>query len=105
MIHVKKLNHHFILGKKGQKTTLTVLKDISFEVDKGEIVTVVGKSGSGKSTLLNLISGFIRPTDGEIWIDKKKVTDFTEAEFADYINSYFSWDLSGCYYSVGYASC
>ncbi|OZU88926.1 ABC transporter ATP-binding protein [Virgibacillus indicus] len=84
MIHVKKLNHHFILGKKGQKATLPVLKDISFEVDKGEIVTVVGKSGSGKSTLLNLISGFIRPTDGEIWIDNKKVTDFTEAEFADY---------------------
>lgn len=84
MITIKNISHHFTLGKKGQKTTLPVLKDISFQVGKGEIVTVVGKSGSGKSTLLNLISGFIHPSEGEVWIDNQQVTDFTEVEFADF---------------------
>lgn len=84
MINVKQLSHDFILGKKKQQTKLPVLKEISFQVDKGEIVSIVGKSGSGKSTLLNLISGFIRPTGGEIWIQEQNVTDKTEAEFADF---------------------
>ncbi|MBR3118167.1 ABC transporter ATP-binding protein [Oceanobacillus profundus] len=84
MITVNQLSHHFILGKKKQETTLSVLQDISFQVNKGEIVTIVGKSGSGKSTLLNLISGFIRPTEGGIWINDQQVSDLTEAEFADF---------------------
>ncbi|MFD1850874.1 ABC transporter ATP-binding protein [Oceanobacillus bengalensis] len=84
MIQVKHLNHHFELGKKEKKTRLTVLENINLCVEKGEIVTIVGKSGSGKSTLLNLISGFIRPVEGEIWIDGKEVSHFTEAEFADF---------------------
>ncbi|MEN2768820.1 ABC transporter ATP-binding protein [Ornithinibacillus xuwenensis] len=84
MITVKQISHHFELGKKGQKTILPVLNDITFQVDKGEIVSIVGKSGSGKSTLLNLISGFIRPTKGEIRIKEEVVTDFSEAKFADF---------------------
>ncbi|WP_284140801.1 MULTISPECIES: ABC transporter ATP-binding protein [unclassified Virgibacillus] len=84
MINVKKLSHQFVLGKRGNQTTLPILQDISFHVNKGEIVTVVGKSGSGKSTLLNLISGFIRPTQGEIWIADQQVSQFSEAEFADF---------------------
>ncbi|GGB47696.1 ABC transporter ATP-binding protein YtrE [Lentibacillus populi] len=84
MITVKQLSHHFEVGKKGQKTILPVLKDISFHVEKGEIVAIVGKSGSGKSTLLNLISGFIQPSEGEIWINDQRVTGFTEAQFADF---------------------
>src|SRR5690606_25306393 len=69
---------------KGRKTILPVLKDINMEVRRGEIVSVVGKSGSGKSTLLNLISGFIRPTEGEIWMEGQIVSDLSEAKFADF---------------------
>lgn len=83
MIQVSGLSHDFVLGKKNQRTTLSVLKDITLQVEKGEIVTVVGKSGSGKSTLLNLISGFIRPTKGDIRIDGNHVSDFSESAFAD----------------------
>nr|WP_246521610.1 MULTISPECIES: ABC transporter ATP-binding protein [Ornithinibacillus] len=72
------------MGKKGKKTIVPVLKNISMEVHKGEIVSVVGKSGSGKSTLLNLISGFIRAKEGEIWIDGNLVSDYSEAKFADF---------------------
>lgn len=84
MINVNQITHHFVLGKKDNKTIVPVLKNISFQVKHGEIVTIVGRSGSGKSTLLNLISGFIHPTEGEIIIEDKKVSDFNETEFADF---------------------
>ena len=84
MITIKNLSHQFEIGKKGNKTIIPVLKDVSLEVGKGEIVTVVGRSGSGKSTLLNLVSGFIRPTEGEIIIDGTAVTELSESKFADF---------------------
>lgn len=84
MITVQNVSHDFEIGKKGRKTIIPVLKDVSFTVNKGEIVTIVGRSGSGKSTLLNLISGFIHPKHGEIMINGAKVTDMNEAKFADF---------------------
>ena len=84
MITIKNISHDFVIGKKGRQTILPVLKDISFSVEMGEIVTIVGRSGSGKSTLLNLVSGFIHPKEGEIWISGEKVSDFNESKFADF---------------------
>ncbi|MDQ1146371.1 acetoin utilization transport system ATP-binding protein [Bacillus sp. SORGH_AS 510] len=84
MITIKDLSHDFVIGKKGRQTIIPVLRDISFTIEKGEIVTIVGRSGSGKSTLLNLISGFIHPIVGEIWMDGKKVSDFNETKFAEF---------------------
>ena len=48
---------------------LEVLKNINFSVKKGEIIAIVGPSGSGKSTLLNIISGLIKPTEGNIVVN------------------------------------
>ncbi|MDZ5474309.1 ABC transporter ATP-binding protein [Bacillus sp. 31A1R] len=84
MIQIINVSHDFEIGKKGKQATISVLKNISFSVQKGEIVTLVGRSGSGKSTLLNLISGFIRPKEGEIWMNGTKVTDLNEMKFADF---------------------
>jgi len=84
MISIKNLSHDFEIGKKGKKTIIPVLRDVTFEVGKGEIVTIVGRSGSGKSTLLNLVSGFIRPAQGEIIIDGVAASTMNESKFADF---------------------
>lgn len=49
-----------------QARSLTVLKDVSLSVEKGELVVLLGPSGCGKSTILNLLAGFIQPDQGEI---------------------------------------
>jgi putative ABC transport system ATP-binding protein len=48
---------------------LTILDNVSFEVDAGATVAIAGASGSGKTTLLGLLAGLDRPTKGEIWLD------------------------------------
>lgn len=50
------------------------IKDISLDIFRGEIVTLVGPSGCGKSTLLSIIAGLIKPTSGNVYINDKKVT-------------------------------
>lgn len=52
---------------------LTVLDDITFEVNKSEFVCIVGKSGAGKTTLINLILGLEKPTSGEVFLDGENV--------------------------------
>lgn len=52
----------------------TAVKDISLSVKKGEIISLIGHSGCGKSTLMNTISGMIKPTQGEVYANDKKVT-------------------------------
>ena len=46
---------------------VTAIKDISFDIREGEIRAIIGPNGAGKSSLLNVINGFYRPQDGEIW--------------------------------------
>lgn len=51
-----------------------VIKDISFTVKKGEVVTLLGESGCGKSSILNLVGGFIFPDEGKVLVNEKVVT-------------------------------
>ena len=55
--------------------THEVLKDISFSVDSGEVVTIIGSSGSGKSTLLRCVNLLEKPTSGEILYNGKNILD------------------------------
>ena len=59
-----------------------VLKNISFEVEKGELLTLIGKSGSGKSTLLYILSTMDRDYNGQLFIDNELMTNKTIDELA-----------------------
>jgi putative ABC transport system ATP-binding protein len=59
---------------------VTALEDITLEVTRGEMVSIIGPSGSGKSTLLNLIGGLDQPTSGEIHIDGQSIARLTDDE-------------------------
>lgn len=76
-----RVNH---LYKSYQTGTVTyeVLKDVSFEVKRGEFVAVMGPSGSGKTTLLNCISCFIPHDKGEILLDGKDLSKLKERQIA-----------------------
>lgn len=67
------------------------LKNISFEVNKGELVAIIGKSGSGKSTLLNILGLLDKQTDGDYYIDGKKVSSIPEREKAKLRNSHIGF--------------
>ncbi|MDA0992410.1 MAG: ATP-binding cassette domain-containing protein [Proteobacteria bacterium] len=58
--------------------TLTILSDVSFTIDKGDSVAIVGASGAGKSTLLALLAGLDLPSKGEIWLDGNNLTNLDE---------------------------
>lgn len=55
-----------------------ILKNISTKINIGDFITIIGPNGTGKSTFLNLISGQIKPTSGDIFIDNQKVTHQSE---------------------------
>ncbi|MEK7142476.1 MAG: ATP-binding cassette domain-containing protein, partial [Patescibacteria group bacterium] len=53
----------------GKKEEFWALKDINFEVNKGEIIGIIGRNGAGKSTLLKILSKITPPTEGEIYLN------------------------------------
>lgn len=69
------LKDYLIQMLKGQITyrKLYALKNISFDVYRGEIVGIIGTNGSGKSTILKIVSGALKPTEGRIDVDRRKV--------------------------------
>jgi putative ABC transport system ATP-binding protein len=67
--------------RKG-KVEITALKDVSFSVDEGTYLSIVGKSGSGKSTLLNLVGGLDRPSSGRIGVNGKDLSDMSRYQLA-----------------------
>ena len=67
---------------KEGKDEFNAVDDISFSVEKGEFVAVVGASGSGKSTLMHMIGGVDRPTSGKIFIDGKEINTMDNNKLA-----------------------
>jgi putative ABC transport system ATP-binding protein len=71
----------------GRDVEVPALRGVSFVVERGDYVAIVGSSGSGKSTLLNLLGALDRPTDGAVRYDGRDVREMTDPELADLRNT------------------
>ena len=67
-------------------TEQLVVKDFNLEVKQGECIAIVGPSGSGKSTLINMIIGFLPPTEGQVYIDGKAISELDRSEYRHHIS-------------------
>ena len=64
--------------------SVSVLRNINFDIDPGERIAIVGKSGSGKTTLVNLITGIDRPTQGDIVVQGQSITSLSQNALAQW---------------------
>lgn len=65
---------------EGKRARVTALKEINLKVNQGEIYGIIGYSGAGKSTLIRLINMLEKPTEGEIWVDDKRMDKLNNSE-------------------------
>lgn len=80
MLEVKNITKIY---SEGQENEFKALKGVSFQIQDGEFVAIMGPSGSGKSTLMHILGALDTPTSGEYLLDNKDVSTFTEDELAD----------------------
>ncbi len=80
ILKVEKLKKVYSTRFGGQ--TVTALRNVSFEVEQGEFVAIMGESGSGKTTLLNILASLDKPTSGQVILDGKPLTNIRESEIA-----------------------
>jgi len=76
------------LGKvfRSGETDLTLFENLSFQVNQGEMLGIVGESGTGKSTLLHILGALERPTGGEVYCANSQVTALSEDAAAEFRN-------------------
>jgi len=78
ILELKQINKIYGSGD----TELYALKDVSFDIYKGDFVAIMGPSGSGKSTLMNIIGCLDSPSLGEYWINRDQVSELSDDELA-----------------------
>ncbi|MFX0119951.1 MAG: ABC transporter ATP-binding protein [Promethearchaeota archaeon] len=74
LLEVKNLSKHF--------EGLKAVNEVSFSIHAGELIGVIGPNGAGKTTLFNLLTGFLKPTEGEVFFDGKNITGWPTFKIA-----------------------
>jgi putative ABC transport system ATP-binding protein len=80
LIEFKNVKKTYKIGEND----FNALDGVNFEINKGELVVILGPSGAGKSTLLNLLGGMDKTTSGEIIVDGKTISKYSDSELTDY---------------------
>lgn len=86
VLEAKKINKYF-----REPVLFHVLKDVSFQIKKGEFVSIMGKSGCGKSTLLYILSTMDTDYEGELWLDGEFLTNKSSDELAYFRNAHIGF--------------
>ena len=73
-----------IYGKKGLGVPTQALKDVNFEVNEGEFVSIMGESGSGKTTLLNIIATLDKPTNGQVLLNNLSLSGIKSKDISKF---------------------
>jgi len=84
LIEIQGLGRDYMAGD----TTVSAIKEMSFFIDDGEFVSIVGQSGAGKSTLLAALGGLNRPTRGNVWVDTMDLYGLSSEQRADFRSEY-----------------
>ena len=79
-IEVKNLTKIYNMGE----VTIKAIENVSFSIDKGELVVILGPSGAGKTTILNILGGMDSPTSGEIIIGDTDISKYNKKELTKY---------------------
>jgi len=79
LIRCEGVSRDFQVGSQ----TIHALRDVSFEVNRGDFVAIIGRSGSGKTTLLNVIAGLDRPDKGHVYIEGQDVAAMSDAQLTE----------------------
>lgn len=81
------MKNSYKIYNEGKHNEIVANRDVSFEIEKGELAIILGNSGAGKSTILNLLGGMDTNTKGSIIIDGKDISNFSKKELTDYRRS------------------
>ena len=79
LVRVENVSREFQVGNQ----TIHALTDVSFSVDRGEFVAIIGRSGSGKTTLLNVVAGLDRATQGHVYIEGSDIPTMSDSQLTE----------------------
>ena len=66
------------------ETEIVANRDVNFEIEKGELVIILGSSGAGKSTVLNILGGMDTNDEGQVWVDGINISNYTSHQRTNY---------------------
>jgi len=94
MLELKNIIKTFTIGG-AREETIVALDDVSIKVNDGDFVTIIGTNGSGKSTTMNIITGVLKPDNGNVLLNGEDITKLSEFKRAKYFGRVFQDPMMG----------